>query len=41
MARSAHLICEIAQFFERFERREATLNLRVVGSIRTRLNHAF
>ena len=34
---SAHLTREIAQFFERFARREATLNLRVVGSIPTRL----
>jgi len=34
---SAHLTYEIAQSFERFARREATLNLRVVGSIPIRL----
>src|ERR1700724_3557272 len=37
MARSAHLTDEIIQFFRDFDRRETPLNLRVVGSIPTRL----
>ena len=37
MPRSAILIDEIAQFPRDFDLREATLNLRVVGSIPTRL----
>ena len=36
-AQSAHRICEIAQIFRVFDRDEGTLNLRVVGSIPTRL----
>jgi hypothetical protein len=37
IARSAHLTFGIAQFFGVFRRSDATLNLRVVGSIPTRL----